>query len=157
MIWNKEMETMSREERDLYILSHLKDLANVSPADYKTVLMSAIRISVMDPSSPFHDAPDIDAMLAQYESLDPDSFVTMTASILPGLGSFSETGENSAQAAAMGPSHQKVSRQVLSCTGYLPAIVPTGIISFSLPLCAAPPSASIMTVPVPLGSKPFDS
>ena len=96
-----EMETMSREERDLYILSHLKDLANVSPADYKTVLMSAIRISVMDPSSPFHDAPDIDAMLAQYESLDPDSFVTMTASILPGLGSFSETGENSAQAAAM--------------------------------------------------------
>ncbi|MBO4366505.1 MAG: ABC transporter ATP-binding protein/permease [Clostridia bacterium] len=88
-----EMETMEQPEKDQYLLMHLADLAKLSAADYKTVLLEVIRASLQDPSSPYSQNPDAAQMLAQYEAMDPDLFLKMTAALIAGDSS----GESPAQ------------------------------------------------------------
>lgn len=79
-----EMETLSREEKDIYLLSHIGALAKLSAADYKTVVLELIRSSMANPASPVGQNPDAVQMLQQYEAMEPDVFLKMTASLIPG-------------------------------------------------------------------------
>ncbi|MBP5230566.1 MAG: FtsX-like permease family protein [Clostridia bacterium] len=79
-----EMETMTREEKDAYLLSGLAELGKLSASDYKTVVLQLLRVFLQNPSSGM-PGTDLQQMLAQYEAMDPETFLKMTGAMTSGM------------------------------------------------------------------------